>query len=123
MENSSQVSGAATAAIKLKFVNLFTPPAFPTPAQVASAEISLLRTAGLSGRKTEYVKGLAERFDSGELTKEMLATASDEEVMSKLTAVRGLGRWSAEMFAFFALKRTDVFATGDLGVQWVIFLP
>ena len=77
----------------------------------------MLRTAGLSGRKAEYVKGLAEKFDSGELTADMLATASDEEVMSKLTAVRGLGRWSAEMFAFFGLKRTDVFATGDLGVQ------
>lgn len=49
----------------------------------------------------------------------MLATADDEELMSRLTAVRGLGRWSAEMFAFFGLKRTDVFATGDLGVQWV----
>ena len=101
----------------MKFINLFTPPAFPTPAQVAAADLSLLRTAGLSGRKAEYVKGLAEKFDSGELTTEMLATASDEEVMSRLTAVRGLGRWSAEMFAFFGLKRTDVFATGDLGVQ------
>lgn len=60
---------------------------------------------------------MAEKFDNGELTTEMLATADDEEVMTRLTAVRGLGRWSAEMFAFFGLKRTDVFATGDLGVQ------
>lgn len=47
----------------------------------------------------------------------MLASASDEEVMEKLVAVRGLGRWSVEMFACFALKRLDVFSAGDLGVQ------
>ncbi|KAK4955419.1 3-methyladenine DNA glycosylase [Elasticomyces elasticus] len=47
----------------------------------------------------------------------MLVGASDEEVLEKLTAVRGLGRWSVEMFSLFGLKRTDVFSTGDLGVQ------
>ena len=114
---AQQVSGAATTAIKNRFVDLFTPPDFPTPAQVAKAELSLLRTAGLSGRKAEYIKGLAEKFDSGELGSEMLAVASDEEVMERLTAVRGLGRWSVEMFSFFGLKRMDVFSTGDLGVQ------
>lgn len=60
---------------------------------------------------------MAERFVSGELSTEMLLTASDEEVMTKLVAVRGLGKWSVEMFALFGLKRLDVFSTGDLGVQ------
>jgi len=49
----------------------------------------------------------------------MLVEASDEELMEKLVAVRGLGRWSVEMFACFALKRCDVFSLGDLGVQYV----
>ncbi|KAF2086141.1 DNA glycosylase [Saccharata proteae CBS 121410] len=115
------VSGAAAKSIKNKFIALFpsTDPgySFPTPAQVAVAEISLLRSAGLSGRKAEYVKGLAEMFVSGDLSAQMLVQASDEEVMEKLTAVRGLGRWSVEMFACFGLKRMDVFSTGDLGVQ------
>ena len=93
---------------------------FPTPSQVASSDLALLRTAGLSGRKAEYIKGLAERFVSGELSAEMLIEASDEEVFEKLTAVRGLGRWSVEMFACFGLKRMDVLSTGDLGVQYVI---
>ncbi len=84
---------------------------------MAATDLSALRTAGLSGRKAEYIQGLAEKFASGELNARMLVEASDEEVMEKLTAVRGLGRWSVEMFACFALKRMDVFSTGDLGVQ------
>ena len=90
---------------------------FPTPAEVANADLTRLRLAGLSQRKAEYIKGLAEKFACGELSATMLMKASDEEVMEKLIAVRGLGRWSVEMFACFGLKRMDVFSTGDLGVQ------
>lgn len=90
---------------------------FPTPDQVANTDIATLRTAGLSQRKAEYIQGLAEKFTSGELSARMLVTASDEEVLEKLIAVRGLGRWSVEMFSCFGLKRMDVFSTGDLGVQ------
>lgn len=82
--------------------------------------MSFLRQAGLSGRKAEYIKGLAEKFVSGELSAQMLIRASDDEVLEKLTAVRGLGKWSVEMFACFGLKRMDVFSTGDLGVQYVL---
>jgi DNA-3-methyladenine glycosylase II len=60
---------------------------------------------------------LAEKFTLGELSARMLIEASDEELLEKLVAVRGLGRWSVEMFACFALKRMDIFSTGDLGVQ------
>lgn len=123
---AQQVSGAAASSIKNKFIGLFPadsahshsgPPEFPTPAMVAQTPLPTLRTAGLSQRKAEYIQGLAEKFVSGELTAEMLAKASDEEVMEKLVAVRGLGKWSVEMFACFGLKRMDVFSTGDLGVQ------
>lgn len=128
---AQQVSGAAAKSIKNKFVGLFNPaPAdgkessqqavsCPTPAQVAACEVTFLRQAGLSGRKAEYIKGLAEKFVGGELNAEMLIRAGDEEVLEKLTAVRGLGKWSVEMFACFGLKRMDVFSTGDLGVQYV----
>jgi DNA-3-methyladenine glycosylase II len=117
-----QVSGAAAKSIKNKFIGLFNAgnaekPIFPTPAQVAVTDIPRLRTAGLSERKAEYIKGLAEKFHSGELSADMLMTASDEEVMEKLIAVRGLGKWSVEMFACFSLKRLDILSTGDLGVQ------
>ncbi|KAF3047277.1 3-methyladenine DNA glycosylase [Didymella keratinophila] len=114
-----QVSGAAAASIRKKFTALFedTHPAFPSPAQVLTKDMTTLRSAGLSQRKAEYITGLAEKFASGEFTAEGLVSASDEELIEKLVAVRGLGRWSVEMFACFGLKRMDVFSTGDLGVQ------
>ncbi|KAI8633711.1 DNA glycosylase [Xylariaceae sp. FL1651] len=138
---SQQVSGAAAKAIKKRFINLFHEgqepeegeekakvngddegegdenPRFPHPSQVASMSLEALRTAGLSQRKAEYVSGLAEKFVSGELSAQLLADAPYDEVITRLTAVRGLGLWSAEMFACFALKRIDVFSLGDLGVQ------
>ncbi|KAL8695320.1 MAG: hypothetical protein Q9218_000219 [Villophora microphyllina] len=132
---AQQVSGAAAKSIKNKFIGLFQESAleipstsqsfFPSPAQVAPCEVTFLRKAGLSTRKAEYIKTLAEKFSNGELTASMLVKASDEELLEKLTAVRGLGLWSVQMFACFALKRTDIFSTGmksdgsnsDLGVQ------
>ncbi|KAF2441871.1 DNA glycosylase [Karstenula rhodostoma CBS 690.94] len=114
-----QVSGQAAASIRKKFTALFpdTHPSFPSPSQVLTKDLPTLRTAGLSQRKAEYISGLADKFVSGELSASMLISASDEELIEKLVAVRGLGRWSVEMFACFGLKRMDVFSTGDLGVQ------
>lgn len=121
-----QVSGAAAKSIRDKFVALFNPNVeditlrtkrFPTPEEIVQYDIATLRTAGLSQRKAEYIQGLAQKFAAGELSSRMLLNASDQELVEKLTAVRGLGLWSVEMFACFALKRIDVFSTGDLGVQ------
>ena len=121
-----QVSGAAAASIKRKFIALFQDTdsekhenqfQFPTPLQVACCSVPFLRQAGLSERKAEYIKGLAQKFVDGDLSATMLINASDEEVLERLIAVRGLGRWSVEMFACFGLKRMDIFSTGDLGVQ------
>lgn len=97
-----QVSGAAARAIKNKFVALFNEETdgvhiWPTPAEVAETSIEKLRTAGLSRQKASYIQGLAERFVSGELSTAMLLQASDEEVMERLIAVKGLGKWSVEM--------------------------
>ncbi|KAI0206926.1 DNA glycosylase [Astrocystis sublimbata] len=135
---SQQVSGAAAKSIKRKFIDLFHEGGdtaeresgsaevngddgqerrFPHPSEVVNVPLEKLRTAGLSQRKAEYVSGLAEKFANGELNTQMLADAPYEELIKKLTAVRGLGLWSAEMFACFGLKRTDVFSLGDLGVQ------
>jgi DNA-3-methyladenine glycosylase II len=118
---AQQVSGAAAKSIKNKFIALFPeeacPKGFPPPALVAQQTIPRLREAGLSQRKAEYIQGLASQFASGDLTASYLLEAPDDEVMAKLVAVRGLGAWSVEMFMCFALKRLDVFSTGDLGVQ------
>ena len=127
---AQQLSGAAAATIKKKFISLFHIPArpgtgsleesksFPSPIQVTARSVPFLRQAGLSERKAEYIKGLADKFASGELSAAMLMNASDEEVLETLTAVRGLGKWSVEMFACFGLKRMDILSTGDLGVQY-----
>ena len=127
---AQQVSGAAASSIKKKFIGLVNGPldentaednrVFPTPAQVSACEVAFLRQAGLSERKAEYIKGLAQKFMSGELSAAMLIKASDEEVLERLTAVRGLGKWSVEMFACFGLKRMDILSTGDLGVQYAL---
>lgn len=120
---SQQVSGAAARTIKSRFIALFTPtptcpqPFFPTPEMVVACPNDGLRSAGLSGRKAEYVVSLAEHFIDGTLSPEVLSTAPDAEVIEKLTKVRGIGNWSAEMFLMFGLKRMDVFSTGDLGIQ------
>lgn len=118
---AQQVSGAAAKSIKNKFIALFPseacPTGFPPPSLVAKTDLTVLRTAGLSQRKAEYVQGLAQKFDSGELTVKMLVEGTDEEVFKNLIAVRGLGAWSVEMFMCFGLKRMDIFSTGDLGVQ------
>ena len=93
---SQQVSGAAAKSIKNKFIGLFNsasddPPEvsaiFPTPNQVSDCHIPFLRTAGLSERKAEYIKGLAEKFHRGDLSAKMLIKASDEEVLEKLVSV------------------------------------
>ncbi|KAL9582213.1 MAG: hypothetical protein Q9212_003424 [Teloschistes hypoglaucus] len=119
---AQQVSGAAAKSIKNKFIGLFQEVSleslstgqsfFPSPPNISSCEVSFLRKAGLSARKAEYIKALAEKFANGELTAIMLVGASDEEILQKLTAVRGLGLWSVQMFACFALKRMDIFSTG-----------
>ena len=93
---SQQVSGAAAKSIKNKFIGLFhsepdnqpeVSAIFPTPSQVFDCQIPFLRTAGLSERKAEYIKGLAEQFHCGDLSAKMLIKASDEEVLAKLVSV------------------------------------
>jgi len=90
----------------------------PDPAQLtAEGAEEKLRAAGLSGRKASYMIGIAEAIEAGELRTQELDEASDEEVIETLVALRGLGRWSAEMFLLFDLGRPDVFSGGDLGLR------
>ncbi|KAF8545111.1 DNA glycosylase [Trichophaea hybrida] len=120
---SQQITGAAAKSIKAKFISLFSDElsqlgiTFPTPGMVLATDIPTLRTAGLSQRKAEYIRSLCEAFESGDVSAEFFAAAGDQEVIERLTKVRGIGVWSAEMFLMFGLKRMDVFSTGDLGIQ------
>jgi DNA-3-methyladenine glycosylase II len=108
-----QVSMDAAAAIRER---LFDSVAV-TPEGVAGADPAVLRDAGLSGQKTEYVRNVAEAFRDEGWDRDYFADLSDDAVREELTAVRGVGDWTAEMFLMFALGREDVFPVGDLGIR------
>jgi DNA-3-methyladenine glycosylase II len=76
-----------------------------------------LREAGLSSRKVAYIQGLAERVNAGSLTYEALSGKNNDEVLDALMEIPGIGRWTAEMFLIFGLKRPDVLSLGDAGLQ------
>ncbi|MEQ8350750.1 MAG: hypothetical protein RH862_04655 [Leptospiraceae bacterium] len=84
---------------------------------VQSVDSQELRNAGLSTRKVEYVKGIAEACLQGELDFERMKYLSDKEIIELIQAQRGLGRWSAEIFLMFSLNRKDVFAADDLALR------
>jgi DNA-3-methyladenine glycosylase II len=89
----------------------------PSPEQLLAAKEEDLRGAGLSGRKVEYIRDLASHVLSGELELDRFDKLPDEEVIEEIVAVRGLGRWTAEMFLLFHLERPDVLSGGDLGIR------
>jgi DNA-3-methyladenine glycosylase II len=89
----------------------------PTPEELLEAGEEELRAAGLSGRKVTYIRDLAAHVISGELELDRLDELPDEEAIEEIVAVRGLGRWSAEMFLIFHLQRPDVLSGGDLGIR------
>ncbi len=90
---------------------------FFTPEQLLPATDEQLRSAGLSRQKVAYLRDLSEKFASGELSEEEFAAEEDEEVVRRVSAVKGIGRWTAEMFLIFSLGRPDVLPVDDLGVR------
>ncbi len=85
----------------------------PTPERILGADDATLRGAGLSGSKTGFLRDLATRVADGSLDLERIASLPDEEVIAELTAVKGIGQWTAEMFLIFSLGRPDVLAVDD----------
>ena len=88
----------------------------PTPAGLASVTAARLRRAGLSRQKIAYLRDLCARVADGTLPLDALESLTDDEVIAAVTRVKGLGRWSAEMFLMFRLHRPDVMPVGDLGI-------
>lgn len=114
-----QLSTKAARTIYLRVLELFGGTT-PSPEQLLEASEEDLRGCGLSGRKTEYVRDLARHVLGGELELDRLGELGDEEVIEEIVAVRGLGRWTAEMFLLFHLQRPDVLSGGDLGIRKAI---
>ncbi len=112
-----QLSVKAAASIWARFLEHYGG-VTPTPQQILADDPDELRVAaGFSHAKVRYLRSLAERIVAGELDLERLRDLPDGEVIRELTAVKGIGEWTAHMFLMFTLHRPDVLATGDLGVR------
>ena len=110
-----QLAGKAASTIHGRFVALFD--GQPTPEAVLAAPVESLRAAGLSGNKTASIRDLAGKVLSGEVELDRVAKLGDDELVAELVTVRGIGRWTAEMFLMFQLGRLDVWPVDDLGVR------
>ena len=114
-----QLSAKAASKILARFRALYPSGSgrFPTPAEVACTPARRLRTAGLSSQKISYLHDLSRRLEDGSFPLRRISAMDDEEVIRRLTEIKGIGRWTAEMFLIFTLGRPDVFPATDLGIR------
>ena len=110
-----QLAGAAAAAIHGRFLKLFTGALSPTA--VLALPEGAMRSAGVSGAKAAAILDLARKIDDGTVPVGDLDALGDDELVARLTQVRGIGRWTAEMFLIFQLRRLDVWPVDDYGVR------
>jgi len=113
---AQQLSGSAAESILKKFKKLFNSK-FPKPFEVIKTPDSKIRSTGLSKMKILYIKDLSKKIQSKQLNMRKISTKSDEYIIEHLTDVKGIGRWTAEMFLIFSLGRLDVLPVGDLGLK------
>jgi DNA-3-methyladenine glycosylase II len=111
-----QLSTKAAASIWGRVTELFDGET-PSPQQLLGVEPEKLREAGLSWSKVSFLRDLAERVDDGRLDLARLSELPDEDVIADLIEIKGIGRWTAEMFLIFHLGRPDVVSAGDLGIR------
>ncbi len=120
---SQQLSVKAADTIFLRFVSLFNlnnktnKLVFPKPEQILKVKDAKLRQVGLSFQKISYIKDLSLKVSTKQLKLNTLSKLDNEAVIEELIKVKGIGRWTAEMFLIFTLLRPDVFSTGDLGLK------
>jgi DNA-3-methyladenine glycosylase II len=114
-----QVHGNAAAAILGRVRGLYGDGRYPTPAELAATPDEQLRRAGLSRAKVAAMKDVAARTLDGTVPeRRTMLRLSDEEVVERLVAVRGVGRWTAEMLLMFTLNRPDILPVGDFGIRY-----
>lgn len=113
---SQQLATGAASVIHKRFLNLF-PTRRPSVKLLAFIPEKELREAGMSWAKARYIKDIAQKLGTKELRLSSLPKLSDEEVITELTKIKGVGRWTAEMFLIFSLGRPDVFSLQDLGLK------
>ncbi|HEU5462460.1 MAG TPA: DNA-3-methyladenine glycosylase [Nitrososphaeraceae archaeon] len=115
-----QLAGKAANAIYNRFLNYYDNKQV-TPARILNSPNDNLKKVGLSNRKIDYLKDLASHVYDGRINLEEFPTMNDEEIINKLVNVKGIGRWTSEMFLIFSLGRQDVLPVTDLGVRKAIY--
>lgn len=111
-----QLSGKAATTIYHRFLNLF-PDNYPYPDHLLALSIDDLRAAGLSRSKAQYVQNVAQYFIDNDLVRQDWSKLRDDEIKRELTAIKGVGNWTAEMILMFALGRKDILPLGDHAIQ------
>ena len=114
-----QLAGKAANAIYNRFINYYNNKQI-TPARILNSPNDNLKKVGLSNRKIDYLKNLASHVYDGRINLEELPKMNDEEIINKLVNVKGIGRWTSEMFLIFSLGRQDILPVTDLGVRKAI---
>jgi DNA-3-methyladenine glycosylase II len=115
-----QLASAVASIIYKRFIKYYNG-VLPLPSQILSTPDAILKIkVGLSSKKIEYLKDLSIRIADHRLDLNLLYTMTDEDIINQLTEVKGIGRWTAEMFLIFCLGRPDVLPVGDLGIRKAI---
>jgi DNA-3-methyladenine glycosylase II len=119
---AQQISAKAAQTVQTRLFGLCANPRFPKAEEYMEYfrqpdGENIVQSCGLSGQKLKYVKSLSEAFAVGSLQKFSFASASDSRILETLTAIKGIGLWTAEMFLIFGLRRPDVFSSGDLALR------
>jgi DNA-3-methyladenine glycosylase II len=113
---SQQLSTKVAQVIYKRFLEIYNGKE-PKPQQVLDTPFDVLRNIGLSNAKVNYVQNVARFCIDNKITDKKLLTMSNEEIIEKLVAIKGIGQWTVEMLLMFTLGREDVFAVDDLGIQ------
>lgn len=112
-----QISVKAAKKISDRYLKLFNKGSKMSPIDVIKIDIEKIQNVGISRQKSGYIKNIANAFDEGLVDETELHKLSDKEIIDQLVKIKGVGRWTAEMFLIFTLRRPDIFPVTDLGVQ------
>ena len=112
-----QISGKAAKKISDRYLSLFDQGIKMRPVDVTEIDIEKIHKVGISRQKSSYIKNIADAFRNNIINEKNISDLDDQEIIKQLTSIKGVGRWTAEMFLIFTLRRTDVFPVTDLGVQ------
>ena len=112
-----QISGKAAKKISERYLSLYENGPRMLPSEVVDIDIKKIFKVGISRQKASYIKNIAHAFNTKIIDGKNISKLDDQEIISQLTTIKGVGRWTAEMFLIFTLRRPDVFPVTDLGVQ------